>query len=374
MIQLTINNSPVEVPEGATILQAAQRPASASRRSATSSGCRRSVPAASASWSWKALRTSPASCSMPVARGNESPHEHPPRAQSAAAWCWNCCCRNTTASARPATAARTANCRRCRPNWASATITYRGREDQQAHRHLDPGVGPRPRQVHQVPPVRQRLRRNPARRGTVGPGPRVRHGDRAGVQPRLEHRRLRAVRTVCRRLPRRRDHGTRSNRSSLGRLDDPDKFVVVQTAPAIRAALGECFGYPARNAGHGKDGRRLAATGIQRRLRHELRRRPHDPGGRHRTAQPPATRARSRDSRRPCPCSPAARRAGSCTWSTSIPDLLPNLSTCKSPQQMFGAVAKTYYAEKLRPAPGADLRDVRSCPARPRSTSASGRK
>ena len=27
-------------------------------------------------------------------------------------------------------------------------------------------------------------------------------------------------------------------------LDDPDKFVVVQTAPAIRAALGECFGYP----------------------------------------------------------------------------------------------------------------------------------
>ena len=29
------------------------------------------------------------------------------------------------------------------------------------------------------------------------------------------------------------------------------------------------------------------------------------------------------------------------------PDLLPNLSTCKSPQQMFGAVAKTYYAEKL---------------------------
>ena len=29
------------------------------------------------------------------------------------------------------------------------------------------------------------------------------------------------------------------------------------------------------------------------------------------------------------------------------PDLLPNLSTCKSPQQMFGAIAKTYYAAKL---------------------------
>ena len=30
-----------------------------------------------------------------------------------------------------------------------------------------------------------------------------------------------------------------------------------------------------------------------------------------------------------------------------LPDILPNLSTCKSPQQMFGAVAKTYFAEKI---------------------------
>ena len=29
------------------------------------------------------------------------------------------------------------------------------------------------------------------------------------------------------------------------------------------------------------------------------------------------------------------------------PDMLDNLSTCKSPQQMFGAIAKTYYAEKI---------------------------
>ena len=29
------------------------------------------------------------------------------------------------------------------------------------------------------------------------------------------------------------------------------------------------------------------------------------------------------------------------------PDMLANLSTCKSPQQMFGALAKTYYAEKV---------------------------
>ena len=31
---------------------------------------------------------------------------------------------------------------------------------------------------------------------------------------------------------------------------------------------------------------------------------------------------------------------------TTIPDLIPHLSTCKSPQQMFGAVLKTYFAEK----------------------------
>jgi iron-only hydrogenase group A len=30
-----------------------------------------------------------------------------------------------------------------------------------------------------------------------------------------------------------------------------------------------------------------------------------------------------------------------------FPDFLPNLSSCKSPQQMFGAVAKTYYAQKV---------------------------
>ena len=36
------------------------------------------------------------------------------------------------------------------------------------------------------------------------------------------------------------------------------------------------------------------------------------------------------------------------------PELLPHLSTCKSPQQMFGALAKTYYAEKA----GIDPEDI----------------
>ena len=36
------------------------------------------------------------------------------------------------------------------------------------------------------------------------------------------------------------------------------------------------------------------------------------------------------------------------------PELIPNLSTCKSPQQMFGALAKTWYAEKE----GIDPKDI----------------
>ena len=44
-------------------------------------------------------------------------------------------------------------------------------------------------------------------------------------------------------------------------------------------------------------------------------------------------------------------RAGSSSASTTIPDFLPNLSTCKSPHEMFGAVIKSYYAEKQRHRP-----------------------
>ena len=37
-----------------------------------------------------------------------------------------------------------------------------------------------------------------------------------------------------------------------------------------------------------------------------------------------------------------------------FPEFIPNLSSCKSPQQMFGAVAKTWYAEKK----GIDPKDI----------------
>lgn len=129
-------------------------------------------------------------------------------------------------------------------------------------------------------------------------------------------------------------------------IDDPNKHVVVQTAPAIRAALGECFGFPAGTLVTGKMVaalRRLGfdavfdtnftadltimeeGTELLTRLKQAL--------------------VEKKDVALPLftSCSP-----GWILFTEHFhPNLLPNLSTCKSPQQMFGAVAKTYYAEKL---------------------------
>jgi iron-only hydrogenase group A len=129
-------------------------------------------------------------------------------------------------------------------------------------------------------------------------------------------------------------------------LDDPKKHVVVQTAPAIRAALGECFGYPPGTLITGKMVsalRRLGfdavfdtnftadltiieeGTELLTRLKKALVQK-------EKVALPLVTS-----------CSPGWIKF--CEY--FYPELLPNLSTCKSPQQMFGAVAKTYYAQKI---------------------------
>ena len=134
-------------------------------------------------------------------------------------------------------------------------------------------------------------------------------------------------------------------------LADPSRHVVVQTAPAIRAGLGECFGLP---PGTRVTGRMTAAlrrlgfaavfdtnftadltiieegTELLRRLQTAL------VDGKP-VALPQFTSC--------CP--------GWIKFAEYFhPDLLPNLSTAKSPQQMFGAVAKTYYAQKLGRKPG----------------------
>ncbi len=130
-------------------------------------------------------------------------------------------------------------------------------------------------------------------------------------------------------------------------LDDPDKHVVVQTAPAIRAALGECFGYPPGTLVTGKMTAALHRLGFDAvfdtNFAADL------------TIMEEGTELLTRlkgalvdgkDVALPLmtSCSP-----GWIKFAEHFhPEMLPNLSTCKSPQQMFGAVAKTYYAEKLK--------------------------
>ena len=133
-------------------------------------------------------------------------------------------------------------------------------------------------------------------------------------------------------------------------LDDSEKTVVVQTAPAIRAALGECFGNEPGTLVTGKmvtalrqlgfDGvfdTNFAAdltimeegTELLTRLKKAL-------VDKTEVALPQFTS-----------CCPAWIKFAEHYY----PQFLPNISSCKSPQQMFGPVAKTYYANKINKRP-----------------------
>lgn len=122
-------------------------------------------------------------------------------------------------------------------------------------------------------------------------------------------------------------------------INDEDKVVIVQTAPSVRVALGEELGIPAGSIVTGKMVAALRSLGFDKVFDtnfsadltimeegHEFLDRLKNGG-----VLPMITS-----------CSPG--------WVNMIelkyPELLPHLSTAKSPQQMFGAVAKTYYAEK----------------------------
>lgn len=123
-------------------------------------------------------------------------------------------------------------------------------------------------------------------------------------------------------------------------LSDDTKHVIVQTAPAVRAAIAEEFGNPIGTDGEGKMVaalRRLGFDGVYDtdiaadltiiEEANELVERIQNGG-----KLPMITS-----------CSPGWIKF--CEF--NFPDLLDNLSTCKSPQQMFGALAKTWYAQKM---------------------------
>lgn len=122
-------------------------------------------------------------------------------------------------------------------------------------------------------------------------------------------------------------------------IADPDKYVIVQTAPAVRAALGEEFGYAIGTPVTGKMAAALKRMGFDKTFDTDT--------GADLTIMEEGTELLSRlnnGGKLPLitSCSPG--------WikfcEHNFPDFLDNLSSCKSPHQMFGAVLKTYYAEK----------------------------
>ncbi len=130
-------------------------------------------------------------------------------------------------------------------------------------------------------------------------------------------------------------------------LDDPTKHVVVQTAPAIRAALGECFGLEPGTLVKGRMTTALKMLGFKgvfdTNFTADLT--ILEEGTELLTRLKKAIVDKDKSVALPMftSCSP-----GWINYMESFyPELIPNVSTCKSPQQMFGAVAKTYYADKI---------------------------
>ena len=123
-------------------------------------------------------------------------------------------------------------------------------------------------------------------------------------------------------------------------LADPTKHVVVGTAPAVRVALGECFGMPIGTNVEGKMVTSLRRLGFDKVFDVAV--------GADLTVMEEGAEIIDRiTSEKGLPaitsCSPGWVRY----CEMYHPEFLPNLSSCKSPQQMFGAMMKTYYAQKM---------------------------
>ena len=133
----------------------------------------------------------------------------------------------------------------------------------------------------------------------------------------------------------------------LEAINNPEKFVVVHTAPSIRVTLGECFGMHIGTTVQGKMVAALRRLGFDKVFDTDF--------GADLTIVEEANEFLGR-----------VQNGGVLPMITSCspgwikycehyyPDMLDHLSTCKSPQQMSGAIIKTWYAEKM----GIDPKDI----------------
>ena len=130
-------------------------------------------------------------------------------------------------------------------------------------------------------------------------------------------------------------------------IEDSSKYVIVQTAPAVRAALGEEFGLPIGTRVTGKMAAALRRMGFDKVFDTDF--------GADLTIMEEGFELLDR-----------IQNGGKLPMVTSCspgwikycehfhPDMLENLSTCKSPHEMLGAVMKTYFAQKH----GLDPKDI----------------
>ena len=133
----------------------------------------------------------------------------------------------------------------------------------------------------------------------------------------------------------------------LAALNDPAKHVVVGPAPSIRVTLGECFGLPIGTNVEGKMVTALRRLGFDKVFDVDT--------AADFTILEEGTEFLSRlngGGNLPLitSCSPGWVRY----LEQHAPDMIRNISSCKSPQQMFGSLVKTYYAEQA----GIDPQDI----------------
>ncbi len=124
------------------------------------------------------------------------------------------------------------------------------------------------------------------------------------------------------------------------KINDPDKYVIVQTAPAVRVALGEAFDLPLGTRVTGKMVAALRRLGFDKVYDTDF--------AADLTIMEEAAELIDRlKNNKPLPiltsCCPAWVRF----IEHQFPELLEVPSTCRSPHEMFGAIAKTYLAQKL---------------------------
>ena len=122
-------------------------------------------------------------------------------------------------------------------------------------------------------------------------------------------------------------------------IADPEKYVIVQVAPSVRASIGEAFGYPVGSETKGKLAAACRALGFDRAYDTIF--------GADLTIMEEAKELVDRvASGAIMPMFTSCCPGWISYCENNHPELLNNLSSCKSPHQMFGAMTKTYLAEK----------------------------